>query len=101
MGELELLAAISKKLTRDQAYRFVKYGDYKPYVSYGRKCQEARQLVSRHFELRPEHVVHHEDRDARKNSLINLKVFADNSDHLRYHRGLLVKPIWEGANQLD
>ena len=45
----------------------------------------ARQVVSRHFDLQPEHVVHHEDRNTLNNIPSNLKVFACVSDHIKYH----------------
>lgn len=45
----------------------------------------ARRLVADLFDLHPEHVVHHEDRNTMNNQLSNLKVFACASDHIKYH----------------
>jgi len=61
----------------------------------------ARAIVSSHFELLPGYVVHHEDRNNSNNGVDNLRVFANNGDHVRYHRwskdGVEVKPIWDGS----
>ena len=58
----------------------------------------ARAIVAEHFRLLPEHVVHHEDANQRNNDLRNLKVFASQSDHLRYHHGNPnAIPLWDGS----
>lgn len=56
----------------------------------------ARLVVSRFFSLQEGHIVHHEDRNQLNNKPNNLKVFANQGDHIRYHRGFDVKPLWEG-----
>ena len=56
----------------------------------------ARAKVAEVFPLQPQHVVHHDDKDDRNNTLRNLHVFATSGDHLRYHRGMDVSPIWCG-----
>jgi len=57
----------------------------------------ARVVVSKHFELKEGHVVHHEDKNTLNNMLSNLKVFVCNGDHISYHRdGSGVVPIWVG-----
>jgi len=57
-----------------------------------------RAKVSMYFDLQPEHVVHHEDKDCLNNRAENLKVFANTSDHVKYHRGVdKPKPIWDGS----
>ena len=60
----------------------------------------ARQKVNEYFDLQPGNVVHHEDRNTLNNQLWNLKVFATNGDHVRYHRlgPEYVTPIWDGDN---
>ncbi len=56
----------------------------------------ARRKVSEVFDLQPEHRVHHLDKDQTNNLLSNLVVFANQGDHIRYHRDFKVTPIWEG-----
>jgi len=61
----------------------------------------ARTVIkSTGFNLLPEHIVHHEDRNNMNNNLENLRVFANQGDHIRYHRwskdGVEIKPIWDG-----
>jgi len=56
-----------------------------------------RQVGSQYFEMPPKSVVHHEDGDDHNNDLSNLRVFASQSDHLKYHHGVnAVTPIWDG-----
>jgi hypothetical protein len=45
----------------------------------------ARSVVKQYFDIQPEHVVHHEDRNNFNNRLDNLMVFATAGDHIRYH----------------
>lgn len=56
----------------------------------------AREIVSKHFNLQPEHIVHHEDKNNRNNDIANLLVFASQADHMAYHHGSEVKPLWDG-----
>lgn len=61
----------------------------------------ARDKISKVFNLQPKHIVHHEDRNTLNNMLNNLKVFANQGDHIRYHRGQPDNiydaiPLWEG-----
>ncbi len=57
----------------------------------------ARLVVAQHFPLQPEHIVHHVDGDQRNNDRSNLLVFANQSDHVRYHHhGSTVVPLWTG-----
>lgn len=56
----------------------------------------ARKTVSQYFDLQPQHVVHHEDRDTSHNDITNLLVFASQADHMAYHHGSDVKPLWDG-----
>lgn len=56
----------------------------------------ARHLVNQVFPLDDKMVVHHKDKDSWNNQIHNLKVFKNQGDHVRYHRGFEVKPIWEG-----
>lgn len=59
----------------------------------------ARQLVARYFLLMPEHIVHHVDGDDLNNTLSNLWVFRNQRDHLRFHGGFKVKPLWRGEHE--
>ncbi len=61
----------------------------------------ARVIVKQYFDLQPEHITHHKDGDNRNNDLKNLSVFPSSSDHMKYHRGLDIKPIWDGDNPLS
>jgi hypothetical protein len=56
----------------------------------------ARKVISKLFDLKPQHVVHHEDSDTTNNSPSNLAVFATQADHMSYERGGDAKPIWRG-----
>lgn len=58
----------------------------------------ARAIVSQHFDLDSEHVVHHVDGNERHNDLANLEVYASSADHHRIHRGRAVAPIWAGTS---
>jgi hypothetical protein len=57
----------------------------------------ARDIVNKLFALQDQHRVHHEDRNQYNNRIDNLRVFANQGDHVRYHRGFDVTPIWNGA----
>jgi len=57
----------------------------------------ARWKVGEVFDLQPEHIVHHEDGKQYNNEWWNLRVFANQRDHVRYHRDCgNVEPIWDG-----
>lgn len=60
----------------------------------------ARSVVSRYFNLLPDHVVHHEDSDERNNNPRNLMVFPDQANHMRWHRGDKSKAVilWDGRS---
>ena len=60
---------------------------------------KARKIVSQYFELEKGYIVHHEDRNQGNNELSNLRVFASQGEHNRYHRGFDAKPIWSGVNE--
>lgn len=72
-----------------------------PYVNNRHGQRIARNKVAQVFNLKNVHVVHHEDRNTLNNIWCNLRVFACQGDHIRYHRlGLdYVQPIWSGENK--
>jgi len=67
-------------------------GKYKP----NRQGQRTgRMKVGKYFDLKTGNIVHHEDRDTLYN---NLRVFASQGDHIKYHRGVdKPEPIWDGS----
>lgn len=56
----------------------------------------ARSIISQYYNLQNDHIVHHEDQNQYNNILDNLRVFANQGDHVRYHKGYDVNPIWDG-----
>lgn len=76
-----------------------KRGRYNPGYKYSRNgLRIARRTVDKHFRLQAGNVVHHWDGDETNNNLDNLAVFANNSDHMRYHAGYDTTPIWDGRS---
>ena len=93
---------------RKNKHHYCDFGCYQAFLDAGngnaykpnRQGQRmARKVVSEVFDLLPEHIVHHEDRNCLSNGLYNLKVFANQGDHVRHHRlgSEYVTPLWEGA----
>ena len=79
-------------------YAYLEAGQNGSY-HYSRQGQRiARMKVSELFDLQPGHIVHHEDRNTLNNELWNLRVFATQGDHVRYHRlgPDYATPIWDG-----
>lgn len=58
----------------------------------------ARAIVSQHYPLQRDHVVHHIDGNQRNNDLANLQVYASQADHMAVHRGRHVDSVWDGAS---
>jgi len=80
---------------QDCYYAFLEMGGiYKPW-RHGSRI--AREKVGRLFKLLPGYIVHHEDKNQFNNDMKNLKVFACNGDHIRYHRCGDVEPLWDGG----
>lgn len=77
--------------SRDCYYTFLKRNNYK---ENSRGSRLARKLVGLYHTLRPGEIVHHIDGDQSNNKLENLMVFASAADHVRFHRGFDVKPVW-------
>ena len=56
----------------------------------------ARRVIGEVFKLKDGMVVHHIDGDSRNNNIFNLMVFANQGDHVRYHRDeLAVIPVFK------
>jgi len=96
----------TKGRIRKQKYHFCSTKCYYSYIGeiginykpnrHGQRI--GRQKVSKYFELLPGMVVHHEDGNNLNNELHNLKVFANNGDHVKYHRWVnKTDPIWDGS----
>ena len=78
--------------SRECYYAYLKRNGYRPN---NQGSRFARKLVSMYHELKRGEVVHHIDGDQSNNRLENLMVFASQADHLRYHRGFEIKPVWK------
>ena len=80
-------------------YAFLQAGNGNAYKRSAAGCRAAREIVAKVFELKEGYIVHHEDRNNWNNNLYNLKVFANQGDHVRYHRlgPDYVQPIWDGS----
>ena len=67
-----------------------------PFITHRHSLRLARKIISAHFNILSWHVVHHEDRNQTNNVLTNLKVFESQGDHVKYHRGFPIAPLWSG-----
>ncbi len=83
--------------SRECYYAYLKAGNGYPYIQNRHGQRIARSIVSKYFKLGDNHIVHHENRNCLDNRLKNLKVFRNQGDHIRYHRGFDVKSIWDGS----
>ena len=103
---------------RNRNNNFCNYNCYKSFMEAGsihltateqsRGHRRARIIVASLFALQPEHVVHHEDQFQLNNQIWNLRVFANQGDHIRYHHKqrdiaaggssrIIVEPVWDGS----
>ena len=78
-------------------FAWLGHGNGNPLIMHRNSSRIARGIVSQHFNLKIGYIVHHEDRNQYNNQLKNLKVFANNGDHVRYHRGFEVPVLWDGS----
>ena len=99
---LRTKARIRKQLnhfcTPECYFAFLDAGSWGKYIYWRQGMRIARNKVCQYYPVRPKHVVHHEDRNCYNNRLDNLRVFANQGDHVRYHRGFDVLPLWSGEN---
>jgi hypothetical protein len=77
---------------------WLQHGNGNPLIMHRQSSRTARAIVSEHFALRPGNIVHHEDRNQYNNMLYNLRVFVNQGDHVRYHRGANVPVLWDGRD---
>lgn len=77
---------------------WLKHGNGNPLIIHRASSRRARAIVEKYFPLLPGYIVHHEDRNQFNNHPSNLRVFANQGDHIRYHRvpQLLVPILWDG-----
>jgi len=78
-------------------YAFLEAGNGHPFIENRQGGRMARKIVAKLFDLQPGQVVHHEDRNQYNNDPLNLRVFRNSGDHVRYHRGCGGEPIWDGS----
>lgn len=78
-------------------FAWLKHGNGSPYVAHRNQQRIARSIVAELFALKPGYIVHHEDRNQFNNHPTNLRVFASQGDHVRYHRDFLVPILWDGT----
>lgn len=87
--------------SRDCYFAFLEAKQEGSYKYWRHGMRIAREVVSQYFDLQERNVVHHEDRNCYNNHPSNLKVFATNGDHVRYHRwsadGVEIEPLWDGS----
>ena len=92
-----------KSIVRKRTHHFCSLLCYKawlaslsegPYIPNRHSQRLARSVIKKIFNLQNSHVVHHRDKNTFNNSPSNLMVFANQSDHLKYHRGLNITPLW-------
>lgn len=72
--------------------------NYKPSSYYARISQETVRKHFPDYDPSEGHVIHHVNKDVSDMRKINLMVFASQGDHVRYHRGIQVTPLWNGAS---
>lgn len=78
-------------------FAWLQHGNGNPLILHRQGLRVARDIVSRYHTLLSGELVHHEDRNQNNNDPCNLKVFASQGDHIRYHRGFIVPILWEGS----
>ncbi|MDO9566664.1 MAG: hypothetical protein Q7J15_07990 [Candidatus Desulfaltia sp.] len=77
-------------------FAFLEAGNGNPYIQSSQGQRIARVKAAEYIELKDGYIVHHEDRNTLNNMIHNLKVFRNQGDHIRYHRGFAIEPLWDG-----
>ena len=83
----------TRKRVRKQRNHFCGLDCYHSFLDAGRNPSRtsrmgqrlAREVVSKLFDLQPEHIVHHKDRNQFNNNPSNLMVFKNQGDHIKHH----------------
>jgi hypothetical protein len=84
--------------SRECFYKWLNRRDtINPLISNRHGMRLARKIISDIFDLQPEHIVHHEDRNDFNNNLSNLRVFKNQGDHVKYHRDFDIMPVFDGS----
>jgi len=87
----------TRKRVRTQRNHFCSTDCYTSFLDAGKTSspnerrrgqRRARAVVSQHFDVLPGHTVHHEDSNPLNNMLSNLRVFATQGDHIKYHHSM-------------
>lgn len=81
----------------DCYFAWLKHGNGNPFIVHRHSSRIARGVISKYYALQPKEIVHHEDRNQYNNNVKNLKVFKNNGDHVRYHRGFIVPILFDGS----
>jgi hypothetical protein len=100
--EIERLRCIIRKTkhlfcSEDCYFAWLKHGNGNPLVIHQHSSKTAREIIKRYWALCDGQIVHHEDRNQFNNLIWNLKVFKNQGDHVRYHRGFIVPVLFDGS----
>ncbi len=97
-NKCQIRKSLNHFCNHDCYFAFLEAGNGNPYIQNRQGQRIARKKVAELFDLQPGNIVHHDDRNTLNNMLHNLKVFRNQGDHVRYHRGFTVEILWDGAN---
>jgi hypothetical protein len=76
---------------------WLQHGNGNPLIIHRQGARVGRDIAGKYHTFLPGHVLHHEDRNQNNNHISNLKVFATQGDHIRYHRGFTVPILFDGS----
>lgn len=78
-------------------FAWLKHGNGNPLIMHRQGARVAHDVVKKYHTLLPGELVHHEDRNQNNNHISNLRVFKNQGDHIRYHRGFIVPIVFDGS----